>query len=290
MTDNRTPVTVLGLGPMGQALAGAFLRAGHPTTVWNRTASRADELVAQGAVLAATPAEAVAASPLTVLCVLDYDAAEAIVRPAAAELKGRTLVNLTADVPERSRAMASWAADNGVGYLDGAIMTPTITIGGPGAVFLYSGPKEVYDRVAGALESLGGTGTHLGEDPGRAAAYDLALLDVFWTSMGGLIHAFALARAEGVTARDLAPFAQGIAALVGDLIPQEARDVDERDYPGETSGISSNVATMDHIIHAAEHHGIDSGAMRALRAVAQRAIDAGHATDGFSRTVETLVS
>lgn len=35
------PVTVLGLGPMGRALASAFLAAGHPVTVWNRTPGRA---------------------------------------------------------------------------------------------------------------------------------------------------------------------------------------------------------------------------------------------------------
>ena len=34
------PVTVLGLGPMGHAIASAFVAAGHPTTTWNRTTSR----------------------------------------------------------------------------------------------------------------------------------------------------------------------------------------------------------------------------------------------------------
>jgi 3-hydroxyisobutyrate dehydrogenase-like beta-hydroxyacid dehydrogenase len=56
MTRNRdaghTPVTVIGLGLMGRALATAFLRAGHPTTVWNRTPAKAEQLVAQGAKLA----------------------------------------------------------------------------------------------------------------------------------------------------------------------------------------------------------------------------------------------
>lgn len=46
--DSPAPVTVLGLGPMGQALAGAFLGKGHSTTVWNRTAARGDALVARG--------------------------------------------------------------------------------------------------------------------------------------------------------------------------------------------------------------------------------------------------
>ncbi|MGS2644092.1 NAD(P)-binding domain-containing protein [Streptosporangium sp. G12] len=132
--DHPTPVTVLGLGPMGRALAGAFLANGHPTTVWNRTAARAEDLVARGAIRADTVADAVAASPLTIACVIDYDAVRAIVDPAADALKGRTLVNLTADTPERARLMAAWAAELGVDYLDGAIMTPTPTIGGPAAL------------------------------------------------------------------------------------------------------------------------------------------------------------
>ncbi|WP_425301391.1 NAD(P)-binding domain-containing protein, partial [Nocardia cyriacigeorgica] len=37
MTNNETPVSILGIGLMGQALARAFLKAGHPTTVWNRS-------------------------------------------------------------------------------------------------------------------------------------------------------------------------------------------------------------------------------------------------------------
>ncbi|MDI7773742.1 NAD(P)-dependent oxidoreductase [Asticcacaulis sp. EMRT-3] len=48
----------IGLGNMGAAIAPNLLRAGHELTVWNRTASRADALVAAGAKLAAIPAEA----------------------------------------------------------------------------------------------------------------------------------------------------------------------------------------------------------------------------------------
>ncbi|MFC7468445.1 NAD(P)-binding domain-containing protein [Actinomadura keratinilytica] len=55
-------VTVLGLGRMGGALAAAFLAAGHPTTVWNRSPGKADALVVRGARRAGSVAEAVAAA------------------------------------------------------------------------------------------------------------------------------------------------------------------------------------------------------------------------------------
>ncbi|REN18832.1 NAD(P)-dependent oxidoreductase, partial [Mycobacterium tuberculosis] len=45
-------VSVLGLGAMGEAIARLYLDQGYKVTVWNRTAGKADALVAKGAVLA----------------------------------------------------------------------------------------------------------------------------------------------------------------------------------------------------------------------------------------------
>ncbi|MFI0410587.1 NAD(P)-binding domain-containing protein [Actinomadura sp. 3N508] len=70
----KSPVTVIGLGPMGAAMAATFLGNGHPTTVWNRTAAKAEPLVAKGATLAATSADALAASELIVISQTDYPA------------------------------------------------------------------------------------------------------------------------------------------------------------------------------------------------------------------------
>ncbi|MEV4896471.1 NAD(P)-binding domain-containing protein, partial [Nonomuraea sp. NPDC055795] len=94
-TNRQHAVTVLGLGLMGEALARAFLRAGHPTTVWNRSPGKADRLVAEGARLAGSAAEAVAASPLVVVCLTGYDAVHDLFGPLEKILDGRVLVNPT---------------------------------------------------------------------------------------------------------------------------------------------------------------------------------------------------
>jgi 3-hydroxyisobutyrate dehydrogenase-like beta-hydroxyacid dehydrogenase len=275
---------------MGRALAGAFLDAGLRTTVWNRTPGRDGALLARGAVGAASAAEAVAASALTVVCVVNYDAADAVLRdaPVADALKGRTVVNLTADTPNRARDTAGWADAHGIRYLDGAIMTPTTTIGTPAAVFLHSGPEDLYREHRPVLDALGGTHTHLGEDIGRAAAYDIALLDVFWTAAAGYAHALAVARAEGVTGRELAPFAQGIAAILPPLFAEWADDADDGTFSGEGNPITSAVSSMAHIVQTSEAHGIDASVMRAAEGLARRVVGLGHGTDGFSRVAELL--
>ena len=162
----------------GRALAGAFLMNGHPTTLWNRTAEKADYLISQGRPFQIqSPARSLQAP--VIICVLDYNVVHEVLGPVGDALKGRTLVNLTADSPKRAREMATWAAQHGVDYLDGAIMTPTPTIGTPAASVLYSGPESIFKVHQPTLASLGGTTSYLGADPGRAAAYDVALLDLF---------------------------------------------------------------------------------------------------------------
>ncbi|MEV2250216.1 NAD(P)-binding domain-containing protein [Streptomyces sp. NPDC050147] len=293
MTDitdqkSQTSVTVLGLGAMGQALAGAFLAAGHPTTVWNRTPGKGDGLVARGATRTGTAAEAVGASELVVVCLYDYDASRAVLGPIASELSGRVLVNLTSDTPERSREAAAWAAEQGIDYLDGAILVPVTVIGTPDALLFHSGPRSVYERHEDTLKVLGGNTVYLGEDHGLAAVYDNALLDFFWTSMSGLVHAFALAGADGVKGAELAPYLSALLSIFPEAIESTAVEVDSGDYPGEQAPLATEAVNVDHIIHASAHRGLDVEALNGIKAVLDRAIAAGHGADGWTATIEAV--
>ncbi|MFJ8743008.1 NAD(P)-dependent oxidoreductase [Embleya sp. NPDC127516] len=285
---SASPVTVLGLGPMGRALASAFLAAGHSATVWNRTPGRADGLVENGAVEAGTAAEAIAASDLVVICVLDHEAVRSVIAPHAAELEGRTLVNLTAGTPDDARATAEWADAHGIGYLDGAIMVPTYLVGGPSTLVLHSGPADLYERHRDTLRAIGGTCVHLGTAPGRAAAHDVALLDIFWTALTGVVHAFALAGSEGVTASELAPYAKGVAALLPDVIDAFAEQVDTGNYPAGGSNLRSATAIMSHVLEASRSRGVDSTVISAAHEIARRGMAAGYADDSYAHVAELL--
>ena len=72
----KPSVGLIGLGLMGHPIAVNVLNKGFSLTVWNRTASRAQDLVSQGARLAATPHEAAAASDVLLMIVSDPPAVE----------------------------------------------------------------------------------------------------------------------------------------------------------------------------------------------------------------------
>ncbi|SNX66090.1 3-hydroxyisobutyrate dehydrogenase-like beta-hydroxyacid dehydrogenase [Streptomyces sp. TLI_55] len=286
----RSPVTVLGLGPMGQAMARSLMRAGHPVTVWNRTPRRAEDVVAAGAQLADTPAQAIEAGELSILSLTDYQAMWDVLGDATASLRGRTLANLSSDTPDRTREAAAWAADHGATFLTGGVMVPAPMIGTEAAYAYYSGPREAMERHRETLTRIG-TPRYLGEDPGLAQLMYLAHLDVFLTTLSSLTHAIALLQSEGLKASDvfpeLMPTLVGIPAVL-EAGGSPAAQIDAGEHPGNLSTATMMGATADHIVAASERAGIDLALPRAVQRHYARAIDDGHGGDNWTRIIDGI--
>ncbi|MGV9312727.1 NAD(P)-dependent oxidoreductase [Streptomyces sp. NPDC003691] len=286
-TAGRPAVTVLGLGRMGTAIAEALLAAGHPTTVWNRSPEKAAPLVAKGAVLAGTPAEAVAASTLVLAVVLDYPALYEVLDPAGAGLGGKALVNLTSGSPEQAGEATEWAARHGVAYLDGAIMTTPPGVGTREVMFLYSGERAVFDVHHAALDALGEP-LYLGTEPGLAALYDVNLLGLMWATMSGWLHGTAVVTAEGTKAVDFTEVAIRWLGTVNSFVRRYAAQVDEGAYPGDDATVDVQIATIEHQLHAAEARGVDNRLPELLKTLMLEANAKGHGQDSFGSVVEVL--
>ncbi|MER7368895.1 NAD(P)-dependent oxidoreductase [Nonomuraea wenchangensis] len=285
----ETSVTVIGLGLMGRALATAFLKAGHATTVWNRTSSKAGPLVAEGARLAPTVGDAVQASPLTILCLTDYPAVRELLEPLelldASEPAGTTLINLTSGDSAQARDTARWAAQRGARYLDGAIMAVPPAIGTAEAVILHSGPRPDFDAHKPVLDALG-TATYLGEDPGLASLYDVAGLAMMWSVLNAWLQGTALVATAGVDAATYAPFARQLAAGVAEWLPGYAEQIDRGSFPAEVSALETDARAMAHLIAESEAAGVNAELPKLFKAMADRAIAAGHGGEQYPVLIE----
>ncbi|MFJ2276114.1 NAD(P)-dependent oxidoreductase [Streptomyces sp. NPDC087866] len=290
-TQQNSPVTVIGLGPMGRAMARTLLTAGHPVTVWNRTAGRADGVVADGATLAATPEEAVAASGLVILSLTDYRAMYDILGGATEALAGRTLVNLSSDTPDRTREAADWAAGQGAGFLAGGVMVPAPMVGTEAAFVYYSGPEKVMEHHRTVLAPLG-TVRYLGGDPGLAQMMYQAQLTVFLTTLSALLHATAMLGSAGMKAVEALPELLSSADSISDILrageerPGGALDAGE--HPGHLSTVTMMGATADHIVETSRALGLDPALPLAVRAHYRRAIADGHGGDNWTRIIDGI--
>ena len=285
----NAPVTLIGLGPMGQAMVRSLLAAGHPVTMWNRTPARAEPLVAEGAVLAATPAAALEANELVILSLTDYQAMYDILGPAEEALRGRVVVNLSSDSPGRTRDAATWLAERGAELVVGGVMVPAELVGKPAAKVFYSGPAAVFEAHEPTLRVLGEP-DYRGADPALAQLYYQALLDIFLTYLAAYTHATALLGSAGVDAATFLPYAAQFSDTLSYYISDTVRAFDNSEHPGEQGNAAMMGATADHIVAASTEAGIDTTLPLAVKSLYDRAIAAGRGKDSWTATIEVIRS
>lgn len=292
MTDNpvafRIPLSLLGTGAMGTALARAWLAAGHPVTVWNRTPARAALLAGEGAAVAASAAEAVAANRLVVLCLLD----DASVGDAldGVDLSGRDLVNLTTGTPAQGRARAAWAQARGARFLDAGIMAvpPMIGDARSGAYVLYSGSSGLFEEHGAALAVPAGT-RYVGSDPGFAALHDVALLSAMSGMFAGVLHAFALIRREDVAPKDFAPLLVSWLGAMAPAAHKAAERLGSGDYGKDVvSNLAMQVAGNATLLATAEEQGVSPELLTPYLALLERWLAEGHGDEDTTGAVELL--
>ncbi len=156
----------IGLGTMGGPMAGHLIKAGHQVTVHNRSREKEEPLAAQGAVRAATPAEAAAGAEVIITMVSDTpDVEEVVLGPQGAvngAAAGSVVVDMSTISPEATRQMAAALAAKGVHFLDAPVSG-----GSEGAIkatltIMVGGEAEPLARVMPVLEAMGSKITHVG--------------------------------------------------------------------------------------------------------------------------------
>lgn len=283
---SRTPVSVVGLGSMGRALAGALVDAGHPTTVWNRTPGKAAPLVAKGAVRAESVHAAVEASPLIITCLTTFEDTRTVLEPAA--LSGRALVTLNSGSPAGARALAAWATGRGARFLAGAVKNVPSAVGAPDTLLYYGGDSAVFAEHEATLRVLGGDTVHLGDEADLAALYEMAVGTMLLPALVGFFQGAAALQARGLKAESMVRFAGKWLDMIKSLLPVFADEIDRGDYTDAASSVNlfHAAAADDHEL-AAEAN-IDAGWLVPLHDLVRRAVEAGHGEHSVSALTEVL--
>jgi len=159
-------VGVVGLGIMGAPMARNLLRAGFPVVVWNRTAARADALVAAGAQRAGSPRELTERAAVTITMLSDspdvaevYRASEGVLAGAGA---GDVLVDMSTIAPRVARELANEAAACGAAMLDAPVSGGDVGAREGTLSIMVGGDADALARARPALEALGTRITHVG--------------------------------------------------------------------------------------------------------------------------------
>ena len=200
-------VGFLGLGVMGSGMAGNLLAAGYALRVWNRTAAKAEPLVAQGARRAATPAEAAAAAEAVITMLADDAALREVSYGAAGLLDALPRGSLHLSMSTVSAAVTAELAQahrqRGSELLAVPVFGSKEAAMGKQIWAIAAGDPQAFQRARPLIEAMSRGVAFLGEDPCLAAGMKLIGNLLISSAIAAMVQAFTLAGRLGLTAEQM---------------------------------------------------------------------------------------
>ena len=199
-----------GTGLMGAAMVRRLLQAGHRVMVWNRTPEKAAALVAEGAVLAAEPAELAQHCETVILCLTDTRAVEAVAfgrddlqglnsRPGAL----RRVVDHSSISPTATRDIARRLKEQtGADWVDAPVSGGIAGAANGALVVMVGGEAAAIDRASAAMRAYARAITRMG-DSGAGQVAKLCNQTVVATTLCAIAEAVSLAQRSGIDAAAL---------------------------------------------------------------------------------------
>lgn len=266
-----TTLGFLGLGAMGAAMAQRLVEAGHPVTVWNRSAGAVDALVAAGATAAAEPADALAADVSFSMFAND-EASERVLGDGVAAAAGGIHVNTASISPDAADRLAALFAAHHAGYVSAPVLgRPPVAAEGRLNILAAGAPEHV-DAVEPYLDVLGVRVWRLGERPSAANAVKIAVNYTLIHAIQALGESIAIVERQGVAPE------QFVELLTSSLFGGVAysgygTEIAERAYLPAGFAMPLGYKDLKLARTLAEAGGVTAATMPALFAVFERALE-----------------
>jgi 2-hydroxy-3-oxopropionate reductase len=214
----------IGLGLMGRPMAMNLLKAGHSLTLWNRTPSRAAELVAAGATLAKTPCEVASSSDLLLSIVSDPPALEEVLWGHGGQndgalgglRSGSIYIDSSTVSPTMARKIAASCAERQASFLDAPVTGGDWGAREGNLVFMIGGDRNTLREVEPILGVMGKKWFHLGPN-GAGQTIKLAMNAILALQVGAMAEALALVEKAGLQGEQLVEVMQSSMARSGVL-------------------------------------------------------------------------
>ncbi len=168
----------IGLGVMGSRMAKRLLDSGNQVTIYNRTKSKGDQLVKEGAIWADSPRKVVEASEITFSMVTNTEALDAITQGENGVLAGlspsKIYVDMSTVSPEKSQEVAKKVSDLGAVMLDSPVSGSVETLEAGKLSVMVGGDADAFEKVKPFLMIIAPKAAHHVGGNGLAVAMKIA--------------------------------------------------------------------------------------------------------------------
>jgi 3-hydroxyisobutyrate dehydrogenase/2-hydroxy-3-oxopropionate reductase len=271
-------------------MARNVLAAGFPLTVFNRSPEKAEPLAADGASVAATPAELAAGAEVVVTMVADGDAVRALLEGPEGILAGASpglvLVEMSTIGPLAARELAALCAEHEVEMLDAPVSGSTALAEAAQLTVMAGGSEAAFERARPVLEAISKAQLHLGPS-GAGAAMKLGMNLIIAATTVSVSEALVLAEQAGIE-REAAYEVIGSSAIASPFVEYKRAAFLDPDGTPTAFALALMAKDLKLARELGERDGVPlSGAAGSAAAIAAASETEGAGED-FSRVADAL--
>lgn len=288
MAQGIDSAAVLGTGIIGAAVARNLARAGIETSVWNRTAQKAEPLADDGIRVADDVADAVEGAGAIITVLGDGDSVAAVMDgedgALAAAADDAVWIQLSTVGLEPIERLIHLAADAGVTFVDAPVLGTRKPAEDGNLIVLASGPEEATERCAPIFDAISSRTVDLGTEPGQSSRMKLVLNGWLLSLTAGLAQSLNLAEALDVDPEKFLSVIEG-GPLDVDYAHMKGAMMISRQY--ETSFSLANAAKdAGLVVAAADAHGVELALAETIRELFDEALEQGHGASDMAAVHE----
>ena len=248
----------IGIGLMGSRMAHHLLEAGYPLTVWNRTKSKADQLVSSGAKWEESPRLVAEASDIVITIVTDSQASEDVICGSNGILEGAhnglILIDMGSIAPAMSRSIAKRAEEKGVSMLDAPVTGAPKVAEAAKLGIMIGGPQNIYEICLPVFEILAAKIVYVGEENGLGTTLKLINNLVLGVALQGAAEALVLSSKVGIDPQKVIDITSVGGARTGAMETRGPRMISRNFAPGfSTDNMYKDLSSA---IDLAEEYGV----------------------------------
>lgn len=254
-----------------------LMASGRSVTVWNRSPEKAEPFIDAGAEVAASAADAILASEVSILCIRTHKSTAELLRPISGTLAGKTVLQLSTGSAKEADDLVALLTRTGAGWLIGMINAYPGMIGKADAVILCASPENTGDKYGDVIRTLAGASEHIGSSPAAIPGLFAAMFTARQGFYFGLIYGAAVCRNSDVPLDVFVgqmPLTLKVAGLYAENFQRKAP---EQGYDDTEATLESYLGALNGILATYEETGTTDDFPRLMRDLTQRGFDQGNA-------------
>lgn len=275
-------VGFLGTGLMGKPLAQRLLCARIPVVVYNRTASKVEELKAAGAQVVDSPESAIANSDCIILMLTNASAIEQTLlsESAKAELKGRTIIQMGTISPQESQEIEKQVIAAGGEYLEAPVLGSIPEAEAGKLIVMVGATPEQFAKWSNLLQNFGSEPRLIGA-VGTAAAVKLALNQLIASLTTAFALSLSLVQKQGVEVETFMELLRQ-SALYAPTFDKKLKRMLERDFSNPNFPTKHLLKDTNLFLNQAQSNNLNTNSLEGVRQILEIAQEMGLADADYS--------